>query len=171
LDRLPTQWFRFTGTRSRFPHTVDRADRISPPERRLTEIGRRHREIDRIQLGARSKGIVVEQPVNKNTAAGVFLPLAHVRARDPNATIVIYPSDHFVHPGYPPLRPPHELDYVDDDAMRLVETDRDRVRGPAFDPTLDAAAVDDGGISGQVRGSGSDAVQPVSVKSRSIRPW
>jgi len=32
------------------------------------------------------------------TAAGIFLPLAYVRARDPHATVVIYPSDHFVYP-------------------------------------------------------------------------
>ena len=38
------------------------------------------------------------QPVNRDTAAGVFLPLTYIRARDPHATVVIYPSDHFVYP-------------------------------------------------------------------------
>jgi mannose-1-phosphate guanylyltransferase len=38
------------------------------------------------------------QPENRDTAAGIFLPLTYVRARDPGATVVIYPSDHFVYP-------------------------------------------------------------------------
>ena len=29
---------------------------------------------------------------------GIFFPLTHIRADDPPATVVIYPSDHFVHP-------------------------------------------------------------------------
>ena len=38
------------------------------------------------------------QPANRDTAAGVFLPLAYIRARAPQATVVLYPSDHFVYP-------------------------------------------------------------------------
>jgi mannose-1-phosphate guanylyltransferase len=30
--------------------------------------------------------------------AGIFFPLTHIRAHDPQATVVIYPSNHFVHP-------------------------------------------------------------------------
>ena len=29
---------------------------------------------------------------------GDFFPFTHIRADDPQATVVIYPSDHFVHP-------------------------------------------------------------------------
>jgi mannose-1-phosphate guanylyltransferase len=28
---------------------------------------------------------------------GIFFPLTHIRADDPRATVVIYPSNHFVH--------------------------------------------------------------------------
>jgi len=45
--------------------------------------------------------IVVAQPANHDTAAGVFLPLAYVHAADPDATVAIFPSDHFVHPEEP----------------------------------------------------------------------
>jgi mannose-1-phosphate guanylyltransferase len=38
------------------------------------------------------------QPENRDTLPGIFLPLTHVYARDPNATVVIYPSDHFIYP-------------------------------------------------------------------------
>jgi hypothetical protein len=41
------------------------------------------------------------QPTNCDTAAGIFLPLAYLRARDPNAIVVILPSDHFIYPEHP----------------------------------------------------------------------
>jgi mannose-1-phosphate guanylyltransferase len=41
--------------------------------------------------------MVVVQPANRDTGARIFLPLTHIRADDPQATVVIYPSDHFVH--------------------------------------------------------------------------
>jgi len=41
---------------------------------------------------------VLLQPKNVGTAAGILLPLTFILARDPEATVVIYPSDHFVHP-------------------------------------------------------------------------
>jgi mannose-1-phosphate guanylyltransferase len=34
---------------------------------------------------------------NRETGAGIFFPLTHIRADDSQATVVIYPSDHFVH--------------------------------------------------------------------------
>jgi mannose-1-phosphate guanylyltransferase len=42
--------------------------------------------------------MVLLQPKNANTAAGIFLPLTYILARDPHATVVIYPSDHFISP-------------------------------------------------------------------------
>ena len=50
------------------------------------------------QLDGRRVGTVLFQPANRDTGAGVFLPLTYVRARDPLATVIIYPSDHFVYP-------------------------------------------------------------------------
>ena len=50
------------------------------------------------QLDGRPTGLVLLQPKNAGTAAGVFLPLTYILARDPLATVVIYPSDHFILP-------------------------------------------------------------------------
>ena len=41
---------------------------------------------------------MILQPKNCDTLPGAFLPLTHVHARDPEATVVIYPSDHFIYP-------------------------------------------------------------------------
>lgn len=93
----PKQYCTFVGTRSLLQHTVDRADRISPEEQRITVVARHHCDVARAQLAGRG-GHLLLQPANRGTAAGVFLPLAQVRAADPHATVVIYPADHFVWP-------------------------------------------------------------------------
>jgi mannose-1-phosphate guanylyltransferase len=41
------------------------------------------------------------QPKNVDTAAGIYLPLTSILARDPQATGAIYPSDHFISPEDP----------------------------------------------------------------------
>ncbi len=94
----PKQYCAFIGTRSMLQHTLDRADRLAHPERKVTVVARGHRQAGWVTPGGAASGIVIAQPANRDTAAGIFLPLTYVRARDPHATVVIYPSDHFVYP-------------------------------------------------------------------------
>ena len=94
----PKQYCTFIGTRSMLQHTVDRSDRIVAPERRVTLVARCHGHEAWPQLSSRPKGKVMLQPGNRETAAGIFLGLSYVRAHDPHATVLIFPSDHFVHP-------------------------------------------------------------------------
>ncbi len=96
-EDCPKQYCTFTGTRSMLQHTVDRADTLADPAQRVTVVGASQEETARGQLHDRG-GVLVVQPANCDTAPGVFLPLTYVRAADPDATVVIYPSDHFVHP-------------------------------------------------------------------------
>ncbi len=96
--RKPKQYCTFVGSRSMFQHTIDRATRLTPPERTVAVVARGHRPDALAQLTQRGVGTLVLQPENRDTAAGIFLPLTYVRARDPGATVVIYPSDHFVYP-------------------------------------------------------------------------
>jgi len=78
-------------------HTVDRADSLTAPNRRVTVVSAAHTEAAHQQLQNRGGRLVV-QPVNRDTAPGIFLPLTYVRATDPHATVIIYPSDHFIYP-------------------------------------------------------------------------
>ena len=94
----PKQFCTFVGTRSLLQHTLDRAARLAPVERSVLVVAQTHRQEAMTQLDGRGVGTVVFQPANRDTAAGVFLPLTYIRARDPHATVVIYPSDHFVYP-------------------------------------------------------------------------
>lgn len=94
----PKQYCSFIGTRSMFQHTLDRAVRLTRPERIMSVIARGHLQEALAQLEGRDAGTVLVQPKNCNTAAGIFLPLTFIRAQDASATVVIYPSDHFVYP-------------------------------------------------------------------------
>jgi mannose-1-phosphate guanylyltransferase len=94
----PKQYCAFVGTRSMFQHTLDRASRLTPPERMVTVVAHSHRHDALAQLDGRGANTLLFQPANRDTAAGVFLPLTYIRARAPHATVVLYPSDHFVYP-------------------------------------------------------------------------
>jgi len=94
----PKQYCTFVGTRSMFQHTVDRADTFAPPERRVTVAASSHRHDVMSQLDGRHPGILLFQPANRDTAAGLFLGVASIRARDPFARIAVFPSDHYVAP-------------------------------------------------------------------------
>lgn len=94
----PKQFCTFVGTRSLLQHTVDRAARLTPAAQSVLVIAQTHRQEAMTQLDGRGVGTVLFQPANRDTGAGVFLPLTYVRARDPLATVIIYPSDHFVYP-------------------------------------------------------------------------
>ena len=94
----PKQYCAFVGSRSMFQHTLDRAARLTPWERVVVVAARHHQDEVWPQLDGRPGGMVLLQPKNMDTAAGIFLPLTFILARDPQATVVIYPSDHFIYP-------------------------------------------------------------------------
>jgi mannose-1-phosphate guanylyltransferase len=94
----PKQYCAFIGTRSMLQHTLDRADLLSDPEHKVTIAARAHRW-DALAQPAQSKaGKLILQPANRGSVAEIFLGLTYVRAYDRDATVVLYPSDHFVYP-------------------------------------------------------------------------
>jgi mannose-1-phosphate guanylyltransferase len=94
----PKQYCAFVGTRSMFQHTLDRAAGLTSWERVVVVAAPHHQHEVWHQLDGRPAGMVLLQPKNMDTAAGIFLPLTFILARDPNATVVVYPSDHFIYP-------------------------------------------------------------------------
>ena len=97
---IPKQYCTFVGTRSMLQHTLDRADQLSHKDQKVTVVSRTHHRQVWPQFENQVAGQVILQPRNCNTGAGIFLPLTYVLARDPQATVVIYPSDHFVFPEH-----------------------------------------------------------------------
>jgi mannose-1-phosphate guanylyltransferase len=92
---MPKQYCAFNGGKTMLEHTMERIKGIIPGERTVTIIGRGHRRF----LGDKTlHGRVLEQYANRGTLPGVLLGLAHVIAADPEATVLILPSDHFMEP-------------------------------------------------------------------------
>ena len=95
---VPKQYCAFTGKRSMLQHTLSRADALSPRERQFVLIAKDHLREAQAQLADRWSHGVIVQPTNRDTLPGILLPLTHVFARDPKATVAIFPSDHFIYP-------------------------------------------------------------------------
>lgn len=94
---VPNHYCRFLGTRSVFQHTLDRTLCVTSPARTLVVVGRGHQEAWS-QIGERNPGMILVQPRNVGTVAGLFLPLTYIRARDPEGTVLISPANQFVSP-------------------------------------------------------------------------
>jgi mannose-1-phosphate guanylyltransferase len=78
-------------------HTFDRAERLIPRRKILTVVTKHHLapEVCR-QLADRAPGSVIVQPENKDTGPGILLPLTYLHKRCPEATLAVFPSDHFI---------------------------------------------------------------------------
>jgi mannose-1-phosphate guanylyltransferase len=77
-------------------HTLARIERRIPRERIVVVVSRDHGEETARQLAHWPVENVIVQPCNRDTAPGILLPLAHISQRDPLATVVLFPSDHFI---------------------------------------------------------------------------
>jgi mannose-1-phosphate guanylyltransferase len=95
---LPKQYVNFTGTRSMLEHTCDRAERLISRDRLLTVVARDHLNYEEAeeQLSGRSAGTVIAQPEDRDTGPGILLPLMHLYKRHPDATVAVFPADHFI---------------------------------------------------------------------------
>lgn len=95
---VPKQYCCFTGSRSMLRHTLLRADKLTARERQCIVIAESHHDEAQPQLKDRWANGIIHQPRNRDTFPGIFLPLTHVFARDSHATVIIFPSDHFIYP-------------------------------------------------------------------------
>jgi mannose-1-phosphate guanylyltransferase len=97
-DELPKQYVNFIGRRSMLEHTFSRAERLIHSERIFTVVGQDHLSYPEVrrQLSSREPYTIVIQPENKETAPGLLLPLAHLFNHCPDATVAVFPSDHFI---------------------------------------------------------------------------
>jgi len=93
---VPKQYCTFTGTRSMLRHTIDRAEMLIQPKRLLTIVSKTHFRYAEAQLADRPKEMVLIQPIARETGPAILYPLLHVYQRDSEATVCLFPSDHFV---------------------------------------------------------------------------
>ena len=94
----PKQYCTFVGTRSMLQHTLDRADQVVPADQKLTVTARTHWQRGWSRFLQQKSGKVLVQPADRGTGTALFVALTYVRRYQPQATVVIFPSDHFIHP-------------------------------------------------------------------------
>ncbi len=92
----PKQFCVFTGTRSMLSHTIARALQFIPSDHLIVTINSDHRPYAERDIEMLDKRNIVVQPSNRETSASILFPLLHVIRRDPEARVIILPSDHFV---------------------------------------------------------------------------
>jgi len=69
---------------------------VASPERILAVVSQQHRRWWGPGLSALPKANIIVQPRNCGTANGILLPLLYILTRDPEARVVVLPSDHHV---------------------------------------------------------------------------
>jgi mannose-1-phosphate guanylyltransferase len=93
---VPKQFCSLQGGVSLLEETLNRASVVVPRRRILSVVADRHRRWWEAPLWSLPTSNVIVQPQNKGTAVGLLLPLLHLARRDPSATVLVLPSDHFV---------------------------------------------------------------------------
>src|SRR5260370_7972096 len=91
------QYAVLTGPKSLLRQTLDRVGLLVPPQRTVVVTMAGQGSYMTAELRLDSPALhVLEQPKDRGTAAAVLLAAHRVLARDPEAILVVLPSDHFV---------------------------------------------------------------------------
>jgi len=93
---IPKQFCSVNGGPSLMRRALRRARTVAGPDRTMVVVAAEHRRWWSLELADLPSVNVVVQPCNRGTACGVLLPLLQVLAREPEATVVVLPSDHVV---------------------------------------------------------------------------
>lgn len=96
--RKPKPFCTFVGSRSMLQHTWDRADQISHPNCKITVVGKPYLHETCSQLAGRLPGTILTEPKHYGMVPSLYLALTYLQTKDQNATVIAYPSDHFIYP-------------------------------------------------------------------------
>jgi len=97
---IPKQYCRILGARSLLETTLWRIAPLVPAERTLAIVNRDHLPIAGPHLRSLDASNVLVQPRNLDTGPGVSMSLLAIARRDPDATVAMFPSDHYVRDSY-----------------------------------------------------------------------
>jgi mannose-1-phosphate guanylyltransferase len=93
---VPKQFCSLRGGPSLLHEALQRAESVVPKERICTIVAQQHRHWWDEPLSSLDPRNVIVQPSNRGTAIGILLPLLHIADRDPQANVILLPSDHHV---------------------------------------------------------------------------
>ncbi len=94
---LPKQFLDFFGTgRSLLQQTFDRFNKVIPTENILVVTNALYADLVKEQLPELNPEQILLEPTRRNTAPCIAWAAYHIRALNPNANIVVAPSDHLI---------------------------------------------------------------------------
>ncbi len=93
---VPKQFAEIEPGASMLQTTLERIAPLVPERRTIVVVDRSQERVARRQLERFSGTDLLLQPVNRDTGPGILLPLARILARDPAASVAVFPSDHHV---------------------------------------------------------------------------
>lgn len=93
---IPKQFCSLYEGPSLLHEALARADAVASNACSCAVVAEQHRRWWEGSLSSLPAANVIAQPANRGTANGILLPLLHIVERDPNAQIVLLPSDHHV---------------------------------------------------------------------------
>jgi mannose-1-phosphate guanylyltransferase len=93
---VPKQFCSIDGNDSLLHAALHRARAVAPTQRTCTILAEHHRRWwQGLPLGIPAQNVIA-QPCNRGTANGILLPLLQIAHRDPQAALLVLPSDHYV---------------------------------------------------------------------------
>ncbi len=95
-ELVPKPFVSITGKKTLIELTVERARRIVPLERIFVVLGREHLPVARKCLPRLPRGNFIIEPEGRDTAPCVGLAAMMLYRLNPNAVMVVLPSDHYV---------------------------------------------------------------------------
>jgi mannose-1-phosphate guanylyltransferase len=93
---VPKQYCSLRGGASLVQDTLQRAAAVAPLQRVCAVVAEQHRGWWTPMLGSLTEENIIVQPLNRGTAYGILLPLLRIAQRDPDATVVVLPADHYL---------------------------------------------------------------------------
>ncbi len=96
----PKQYCTFWGGQTMLQWTLDRIGALVKQDHTKIIIGNGHERMFAESVADPTAAEVIVQPTNNGTLPGILLPLSHILAEDPEATVLLAPSDHFILPAH-----------------------------------------------------------------------
>jgi mannose-1-phosphate guanylyltransferase len=127
---VPKQFCSLRGGPSLLQEALQRAAAVAPMQRVCAIVANQHRQWWTPILGYLPENNLIVQPQNRGTAHGILLPLLRIAARDPDATVVMLPADHYLRDEdvmIESLRHAAELASEDADSIYLLGIEPDGV--------------------------------------------
>ncbi|HZP37500.1 MAG TPA: sugar phosphate nucleotidyltransferase [Methylomirabilota bacterium] len=92
----PKQYVPLLGARTLLRQTLDRVGLAIPTSRTLVVTVRHHAGYIAEEFATPPRPTILAQPLDRGTAPGVLYPAHWIAWRNPEATVAVFPSDHFL---------------------------------------------------------------------------